>query len=252
MFEGQCPGRAKRFEEQGPRVVIVGAGFGGLTVAHGLKGAKAQVTIIDRQNHHLFQPLLYQVATAATSPADVSVPIRSLFRSHQNVSVLMDEVIGIDTANKAVLTRTARYRFEHLVLSTGSEYAYFGHEDWRARTLSLKTLEDALYMREQILLAFEKAEMAPDEAQRRKPMTFVIVGGGPTGVELAGAIAELAKSTLARDFRHILPTEAEILLLEAGPTLLSGFPKRLIDFAQRILKRKGVTVCKRRCKSRPR
>ncbi len=242
MFEGQYPGRAKRFKEQGARVVIVGAGFGGLTVAHGLKGAKAQVTIIDRQNHHLFQPLLYQVATAAVSPADVSVPIRSLFRSNQNVSVLMDEVIGIDTANKAVLSRTVRYGFEYLVLSTGSEYAYFGHEDWRARTLSLKTLEDALYMREQILLAFEQAEMAPNEAQRRKLMTFVIVGGGPTGVELAGAIAELAKGTLARDFRHISPTEAEILLLEAGPTLLSGFPKRLINFAQRALKRKGVTV----------
>ena len=242
MFEEQHPGRTNRSKKQGPRVVVVGADFGGLTVAHGLKDAKIQVTIIDRQNHHLFQPLLYQVATAAVSPADVSVPIRSLFRSNQNVSVLMDEVIGIDTANKAILSRTVRYGFEYLVLSTGSEYAYFGHEDWRARTLSLKTLEDALYMREQILLAFEKAEMAPNEGQRRKLMTFVIVGGGPTGVELAGAIAELARSTLARDFRHILPTEAEILLLEAGPTLLSGFPKRLINFAQRALKRKGVTV----------
>lgn len=242
MFEEQHPGKTNRSEEQGPRVVIVGAGFGGLWVARGLRDAEFDITIIDRQNHHLFQPLLYQVATAAVSPADVALPIRSLFRSDRNVSVLMDEIIGIDAADKAVRSRTKCYGYEYLVLSTGSECAYFGHEDWRARTLSLKTLEDALYMREQILLAFEQAEMAPHEAQRRKLMTFVIVGGGPTGVELAGAIAELAKSTLARDFRHIVPAEAEILLLEAGPTLLSGFPKRLIDFAQRALERKGVTV----------
>ncbi len=242
MFEEQHPGKSNRSKKQDPRVVIVGAGFGGLSVARGLKHAKIQGTVIDRQNHHLFQPLLYQVATAAVSPADVALPIRSLFRSNRNVSVLMDEIVGIDAANKAVLTRTECYRYEYLVLSTGSEYAYFGHEAWRARVLSLKTLDDALYMREQILLAFEQAETAPDEAQRRKLMTFAIVGGGPTGVELAGAIAELAKSTLARDFRHIVPGEAEILLLEAGPTLLSGFPKRLMDFAKRALERKGVTV----------
>ncbi len=242
MVEAQHSRRVDRSEEQGPRVVIVGAGFGGLWVARGLKDTKAQVTIIDRQNHHLFQPLLYQVATAAVSPADVALPIRSLFTSNQNISVLMDEIIGIDAANKDVLSRSKSYGYEYLVVSTGSEYAYFGHEGWRALVLSLKTLEDALYMREQILLAFEQAETAPDEVQRRKLMTFIIVGGGPTGVELAGAIAELAKSTLARDFRHIVPAEAEILLLEAGPTLLSGFPKRLIDFAQKALERKGVTV----------
>ena len=242
MDKTQHAGGADRSKEHGPRVVIVGAGFGGLWVARGLKDTKARVTIIDRQNHHLFQPLLYQVATAAVSPADVALPIRSLFRSNRNVSVLMDEIIGIDVANKAVLSRSGRYGYEYLVLSTGSEYDYFGHEGWRARALSLKTLEDALYMRERILLAFEQAETVPDEAQRRKLMTFVVVGGGPTGVELAGAIAELAKSTLARDFRHIEPAEAEILLLEAGPTLLSGFPARLIDFARKALERKGVTV----------
>ena len=208
MVEAQHSRRVDRSEEQGPRVVIVGAGFGGLWVARGLKDAKAHVTIIDRQNHHLFQPLLYQVATAAVSPADVALPIRSLFRSNQNISVLMDKIIGIDAANKAVLSPSKNYGYEYLVVSTGSEYAYFGHEGWRARVLSLKTLEDALYMREQILLAFEQAETALDEAQRRKLMTFVIVGGGPTGVELAGAIAELAKSTLVRAFRHIVPAEA--------------------------------------------
>ena len=200
------------------------------------------MTIIDSQNHHLFQPLLYQVATAAVSPADVAVPIRSLFRGNQNVSVLMDKVIGIDASNKAVLSQSGRYQYDYLALATGSEYTYFGHEDWRARAPSLKTLEDALSMREQILLAFERAEMAADEAERQRLTTFVIIGGGPTGVELAGAIAELAKSTLARDFRHIAPGEAKIVLLEAGPTLLNGFPKRLINFAQRALERKGVTV----------
>ena len=228
--------------DRAPRVVILGAGFGGLSVAQGLKGARIPVTVIDRQNHHLFQPLLYQVATAAVSPADVAVPIRALFRDQRNFSVLMDEIIGLDLAGKVLRSRNARYGYDYLVLATGSEYAYFGHESWRTRALSLKTLEDALTMREQILLAFERAEMTVDAAERRKLMTFVIVGGGPTGVELAGAIGELAKSTLARDFRRIKPAEAQVFLLEAGPCLLSGFPSRLIDFARKALERKGVTV----------
>ena len=225
-----------------PRVVIVGAGFGGLSAARGLQDAAFDVTIIDRQNHHLFQPLLYQVATAAVSPADVAVPIRSLFRGGGNIRVLMDEVIDVDVEERILLSRTGRYGYDYLVLATGSEYAYFGQDRWRAHSVSLKTLEDALIMRERILLAFERAEMEADEAERRRLMRFVVIGGGPTGVELAGAIAELARSTLARDFQHIVPGEAEIVLLEAGPGLLSGFPRRLTEFAQQALERKGVTV----------
>ncbi len=242
MSETQQTGGNGGSEDARPRVVIVGAGFGGLSAVRGLQNAVFDVTIIDRQNHHLFQPLLYQVATAAVSPADVAVPIRSLFRGDRNIRVLMDEVINVDVEDRIVLSRAGRYRYDYLILATGSEYAYFGQDRWRAHSVSLKTLEDALIMRERILLAFERAEMEADEAERRRLMRFVIIGGGPTGVELAGAIAELAKSTLARDFRHIVPTEAEILLLEAGPTLLSGFPKRLMNFAQRALERKGVTV----------
>ena len=225
-----------------PRVVIVGAGFGGLAVASGLKRAPVKVTIIDKTNHHLFQPLLYQVATAAVSPADVAVPIRSLFRGNDNIEVLLDEVMGIDPERRTVSGQSGQYGYDYLVLATGSEYAYFGHDEWRSRTLSLKTLDDALKMREHILLAFERAEMATDDAVRRKLMTFVIIGGGPTGVELAGAIAELARSALARDFRRIDPATAQIVLLEAGKTLLSGFPERLIRFTRRVLERKGVTV----------
>ncbi len=225
-----------------PRVVIVGAGFGGLAVASGLKRAPVKVTIIDKTNHHLFQPLLYQVATAAVSPADVAVPIRSLFRGNDNIEVLLDEVMGIDPERRTVSGQSGQYGYDYLVLATGSEYAYFGHDEWRSRTLSLKTLDDALKMREHILLAFERAEMATDDAVRRKLMTFVIIGGGPTGVEVAGAIAELARSALARDFRRIDPAKAQIVLLEAGKTLLSGFPERLTRFTRQVLERKGVTV----------
>ena len=242
MSETQQIGETGGSQNARPRVVIVGAGFGGLSAARGLQDAEFDVMIIDRQNHHLFQPLLYQVATAAVSPADVAVPVRSLFRGDRNIRVLMDEVIDVDLEDRVVLSRAGHYRYDYLVLATGSKYTYFGHNRWRAHSVSLKTLEDALIMRERILLAFERAEMEADEAERRRLMRFVIIGGGPTGVELAGAIAELAKSTLVRDFRHIVPTEAEILLLEAGPTLLSGFPKRLINFAQRALIRKGVTI----------
>ena len=158
------------------------------------------------------------------SPADVAVPVRALFRGGRNVRVLMDEVTDVDLEARAVISRAGRYGYDYLVLATGSEYAYFGQDRWRAHSLSLKTLEDALVMRERILLAFERAEMEPDETTRRRLMRFVVIGGGPTGVELAGAIAELAKSTLVRDFQRIRPGEAEIVLLEAGPSLLSGFP----------------------------
>ncbi len=242
MSETQRVGRCKGSTSSRPRVVIVGAGFGGLSAARGLRNAEVSITIIDRQNHHLFQPLLYQVATAAVSPADVAVPIRSLFRGDGNVAVLMDEVIDVDVENRLVVSRSGSYGYDFLILVTGSTYSYFGQDHWQAHSAPLKTLEDALIMRERILLAFERAEMEEDQAERRRLMRFVIIGGGPTGVELAGAIAELAKSTLARDFRQIAPSETEILLLEASGTLLGGFPQRLVDFAHRTLRRKGVTV----------
>ena len=182
------------------------------------------------------------MATAAVSPADVAVPVRSLFRGTRNIRVLHDEVTDVDVAARTVVTQRGRHDYDYLILATGSEYTYFGNDHWRAHAVSLKSLEDALIMREKILLAFERAEMEPDPAMRRALMTFIVIGGGPTGVELAGAIAELAKSTLARDFRQIEPGEAEVVLLEAGPSLLSGFPPRLIDFAKRALTRKGVTI----------
>ncbi|MEO1225338.1 MAG: NAD(P)/FAD-dependent oxidoreductase [Pseudomonadota bacterium] len=223
-------------------VVIIGAGFGGLAAARGLAGAPVHVTIIDRKNHHLFQPLLYQVATAGVSPADVAVPIRSLFRNQKNATILMDTVVDVDVAAGTVRGERADHPFDTLILATGSEYSYFGHDDWRPHAPSLKSLKDALDIREKVLLAFEYAETTDDEAERERLMTFVIVGGGATGVELAGALAELAKKALARDFRHIRPREAEIILLEAGPSLLSGFPPKLTDFARRALTKLGVSV----------
>ncbi len=223
-------------------VVIVGAGFGGLAAARGLAGAPVHVTIIDRKNHHLFQPLLYQVATAGVSPADVAVPIRSLFRNQKNATILMDTVVDVDVDAGMVRGERADHPFDTLILATGSEYSYFGHDDWRPHAPSLKSLKDALDIREKVLLAFEYAETTDDAAERERLMTFVIVGGGATGVELAGALAELAKKALARDFRHIVPREAEIILLEAGPSLLSGFPPKLTDFARRALTKLGVTV----------
>ncbi|MEM8590084.1 MAG: NAD(P)/FAD-dependent oxidoreductase [Pseudomonadota bacterium] len=225
-----------------PEVVIVGAGFGGLAAARGLADAPVHVTIIDRTNHHLFQPLLYQVATAGVSPADVAVPIRSLFRKQMNATILMDTVVDVDVTAGKVRGERADHPYDTLILATGSEYSYFGHDDWRPHAPSLKSLKDALDIREKVLLAFEYAETTDNEAERERLMTFVIVGGGATGVELAGALAELAKKALARDFRHIRPREAEIILLEAGPSLLSGFPPKLTDFARRALTKLGVTV----------
>src|SRR4051812_9861313 len=182
------------------RIVIVGGGFGGLWAAHALKNAAAQVTVIDRRNHHLFQPLLYQVATAGLSPADIAVPIRSILRRHQNVSVLMAEVTGVDRAARAVETASGRIPYDALVIATGTTHAYFGHDEWRRFAPGLKSVEDALFIRRRLLLAFEEAEAGGDAARRAALLTFVVVGGGPTGVELAGAIAELAHKALARDF----------------------------------------------------
>src|ERR1700751_1644822 len=217
-----------------PRVVIIGAGFGGLSAAKALAKANFAITLIDRHNYHLFQPLLYQVATAALSPGDIAEPIRVVLRCQRNATVLLDEVIGIERAAHAVKTRTgARQDYNWLILATGSRYSYFGHADWPSRAPGLKSLDDATLIRRRTLLAFEEAQAAADPALRQRLLTFVLVGAGPTGVEMAGALAELAHATLSRDFRHIHPQTAHILLVEAGPRILSGFPEKLAAFARR-------------------
>jgi NADH dehydrogenase len=225
-----------------PRVVIVGAGFGGLTAAKLLGGKPVDVTLIDRQNYHLFQPLLYQVATAGLSPADIAAPIRSVVGRFGNVTVLLGNVDGVDTGASEVRIGVRRVPYDCLVLATGARHAYFGHDEWEAFAPGLKRVEDATEMRRQILLAFERAEGESDADERRRMMTLIVVGGGPTGVELAGAIAELAKRALARDFRNIDPRTARILLVEAGPRVLSTFPEALSESARRQLERLGVEV----------
>jgi NADH dehydrogenase len=207
-----------------PRIVIIGAGFGGLSAATRLGKPAADVTVIDRRNHHLFQPLLYQVATAALSPADIAAPIRGILARQANTNVILGSVTGIDRAGRAVLIGDRRARYDLLIIATGARESYFGHDEWATVTSGLKTIEDATTMRRRILVAFERAEDSDDESERRRLLTFVIIGGGPSGVELAGALAELAKAALARDFRHIDPTTARIVLVEAGPWLLPSFP----------------------------
>jgi NADH dehydrogenase len=226
-----------------PRVVVVGAGFGGLEAARKLARLPVDVTVIDRRNYHLFQPLLYQVATAALSPADIAQPIRAVLRDQQNAAVLLDEVIGVDVAAKRVETRFgADQSYDYLILATGSQYAYFGHNDWPQLAPGLKSIDDATLIRRRVLFAFEEAENVTDPEIRRRLLTFVLVGAGPTGVEMAGALVELAHASLSRDFRHINPHTAHILLVEAGPRVLSGFPERLAAFARRSIERMGVEV----------
>jgi NADH:ubiquinone reductase (H+-translocating) len=225
-----------------PRIVIIGAGFGGLSAATRLGTVAADVTVIDRRNHHLFQPLLYQVATAALSPADIAAPIRGILATRANTHVILGSVTGIDTAGRTVLIGNRRIPYDLLIIATGARENYFGHDEWAAVTSGLKTIEDATTMRRRILMAFERAEDSDDEAERRRLLTFVIIGGGPTGVELAGALAELAKAALARDFRHIDPTTARIILVEAGPRLLPSFPPKLSAVAARALTRLGVEL----------
>jgi NADH dehydrogenase len=225
-----------------PHVVIIGAGFGGLTCAQALKRTPVRITIVDRANHHLFQPLLYQVAMAGLSPADIAQPIRSILRNQKNVKVLLDEATDVDFNNQTVELRDSKLKYDYLVLATGGRTSYFGHDEWETFAPGLKDLDDAVEIRRRVLLAFEAAEKETDPERRRELMTFVVVGGGPTGVELAGAIAELSHFVLARDFRTIYPEEAEILLLEGGPKILPSFAPDLSKSAHRQLAELGVRV----------
>jgi NADH dehydrogenase len=226
-----------------PHVVVVGAGFAGLACAKELGNTNIRVTVIDRRNYHLFVPLLYQVATAALSPADIAEPIRRIVNRCPNVSVLLGEVTGIDAGSRHILLSDGNHvPYDRLVLATGSTHSYFGHDDWEALAPGLKTIEDARRIRTRLLLAFEQAEMSPAPEEQRRLTTIVVVGGGPTGVEMAGAVAELAKWTLARDFRRIRPADARIVLIEAGPRLLPAFPEPLSAYTERALRRLGVSV----------
>lgn len=225
------------------RVVIIGAGFGGIEVAKRLAGANVEITIIDRRNHHLFQPLLYQVAGASLSPSEIAWPIRSLFRNRTEVKTLMAEVRGVDkTSKKVILDNGLEHPFDTLVIATGATHAYFGHEAWKDFAPGLKTLEDATTIRAHILYAFEEAENQDDPEQRAALQTFVIIGGGPTGVELAGTIAELARDTLAHDFRSIDTSTTRVVLIEAGSRVLPVFPEKLSSYAQQALDKLGVEV----------
>ncbi len=225
-----------------PRIVIVGAGFGGLSAATGLAGAEADVTVIDRRNYHLFQPLLYQVATAGLSPAQIASPIRAILSSAANVRVLMSKVSGIDKERRLVKVEDREIAYDHLVIATGARHAYFGHDDWESVAPGLKKIDDATYIRRRILSAFEQAEQAMDAEERQRCLTFVVIGGGPTGVEMAGAIAELAHVALRHDFRDINPRDARIVLVEAGPRVLPSFPEILSKAARRALERLHVDV----------
>ena len=226
-----------------PRVVVVGGGFGGLSLIEKLHRAPFDITLVDRRNYHLFQPLLYQVATAALSATEIAEPIRSILRSAGNTTVLLDEVVGVNPGTRTLLLRDNKpLEYDFLVLATGVEYDYFGHPEWREFAPSLKDLPDAAEIRRRLLLAFEHAENSPDPEERRRLLTFVLVGAGPTGVELAGSIAELARFALRRDFRTIDPRATRVVLIEAGPRVLNGFPERLSAYAERELERMGVEV----------
>ena len=226
-----------------PQVLIVGGGFGGLYAARSFRGEPVDVTIVDKRNHHVFQPLLYQVAMAALSPGDIASPIRWILRKQQNVRVLLGEVARLDPAARtAYLTDGATLTFDYAIVAPGTTHAYFGHDEWRPHAPGLKTLEDALEIRRRVLLAFERAEREDDLVRREALLTFVIIGGGPTGVEMAGAMAEIARHSLARDFRHFNPGSSRIILLEGGPSVLANFPEPLRAAARRDLERLGVDV----------
>jgi NADH dehydrogenase len=225
-----------------PHVVVIGGGFGGLAAVRALKRAQVKITVVDRSNHHLFQPLLYQVATAALSPADIAAPIRRIFRHQSNVRVMLADAIAIDSAQKTVVLLDGSLKYDVLIMATGATHAYFGHDDWAEHAPGLKSLKDALAIRQRVLMAFEVAERESDEIRRRAWMTFVIVGAGPTGVELAGTLAEVSRQTLARDFRHINTASARVVLVEAGPRVLGAYDSDQSEAARQQLERLGVTV----------
>jgi len=225
-----------------PHVVIVGGGFGGLYAARALAGQPLRVTLLDRRNHHLFQPLLYQVATAALNPSDIAAPLRSVLRRATNVTVLLASVERVELASRRVVLERGEIGYDGLVLAAGASHSYFGHDDWEVFAPGLKTLEDALEIRRRVLLAYEAAEREHDGAEQRALLTFVVIGGGPTGVELAGALGEISRQTIARDFRLIDPTKARIILLEGGPRILPTFPESLSRSAEDALRRIGVEV----------
>ena len=228
--------------EEKPKVVIVGAGFGGLEAAKKLAGQDVRVTVIDRTNYHLFQPLLYQVATAALSPADIAAPVRAILSRWNNMEVILAEVESVDIEAKKIKTTDLEIPYDFLILATGARHSYFGHNEWEKLAPGLKSLEDAIELRRRLLMAFEYAEKITDEGARKAAMTFVIIGGGPTGVEMAGAIAEIARYTLAKDFRHIDPSQARVILIEGEPRLLAGFPEDLSASAMKQLVDLGVEV----------
>ena len=225
-----------------PRVIIVGGGFVGLNAAKGLGNRAVDVTVIDRRNHHLFQPLLYQVAMAGLSPADIAAPIRGMLSRYRNVRVLQGEARGIELEKRELETDFGRLPFDYLILACGARHGYFGHDAWERFAPGLKTIEDATEIRRRVLFAFEEAERNPDPDERARQLTFAVIGGGPTGVELAGAIGEMARFTLARDFRHIDASQARIVLIEAGPRILPMFSAELAGRATRDLEGLGVQV----------
>lgn len=225
-----------------PRIVIVGAGFGGLSAAKALSAAPVQVTLIDRRNHHLFQPLLYQVATAGLSPNQIATPIRTIVRNQANTEVLLGDVTGVDWKARHVVLGDRRVPYDHLILATGARHSYFGRDDWEEFAPGLKTLEDATELRKRILLCFERAELEADSAERARLLTFVVIGAGPTGVEMAGAIAELSRKALVKDFRAIKPESARVVLVEAGARALSAFTPDMSSYARKALERLGVEV----------
>jgi NADH dehydrogenase len=228
--------------EEKPQVVIVGGGFGGLEAAKKLAGQDVCVIVIDRTNYHLFQPLLYQVATAALSPADIAAPVRAILSKWNNMEVILAEVESVDIEAKKIKTTDLEIPYDFLILATGARHSYFGHNEWEKLAPGLKSLEDAIELRRRLLMAFEYAEKITDDAARKAAMTFVIIGGGPTGVEMAGAIAEIARYTLAKDFRHIDPSQARVILIEGEPRLLASFPEDLSASARKQLVDLGVEV----------
>ena len=229
-------------EPKKPQVIIIGAGFGGLEAAKKLACKHVQLTMMDRTNYHLFQPLLYQVATAALSPADIAGPIRGILSKCKNVEVVLAEVESVDVETRKVKTKDRVFDYDYLILATGARHSYFGHDEWEKLAPGLKSLEDAVELRRRILLAFEFAEKTTDQAARQAAMTFVVIGGGPTGVEMAGAIAEISRYTLAKDFRHIDPSKARVILIEGNPRLLAAYPPDLSESARKQLIELGVDV----------